>query len=149
MAARYEAPRCAFAAMLAALAAWAPAARAELSARSNYMIHCQGCHLADGSGHEPDVPSLAQLGRFVALDAGRRYLAQVPGASQAPISDRELAAVLNWVLATFSAGALPADFSGYTEGEVARYRHDRPLDILAVRRALLDALVDTTVSSTR
>ena len=125
--------------MLVALAAWTPAARADLSARSNYMIHCQGCHLADGTGHEPDVPSLA----------GRRYLAQVPGASQAPISDRELAAVLNWVLATFSAGALPADFSGYTEGEVARYRHDRPLDIMAVRRTLLDALVDTTVSSTR
>ena len=146
---RREVKRHVLATMLVALAAWRPAARADLSARSNYMIHCQGCHLADGTGHEPDVPSLAQLGRFVALDAGRRYLAQVPGASQAPISDRELAAVLNWVLATFSAGALPADFSGYTEGEVARYRHDRPLDIMAVRRTLLDALVDTTVSSTR
>ena len=146
---RREVKRHVLATMLVALAAWTPAARADLSARSNYMIHCQGCHLADGTGHEPDVPSLAQLGRFVALDAGRRYLAQVPGASQAPISDRELAAVLNWVLAAFSAGALPADFSGYTEGEVARYRHDRPLDIMAVRRTLLDALVDTTVSSTR
>ena len=143
------ASRCAAGVVLAALAAWAPAARADLSARANYMIHCQGCHLADGSGHEPDVPTLAQLGRFVALDAGRRYLTQIPGASQAPISDRELAAVLNWVLATFSAAALPPNFPGYTESEVARTRHDRPVDILAVRRALLDALGDPTVLSPR
>jgi len=135
--------------MLVALAAWTPAARADLSARSNYMIHCQGCHLADGTGHEPDVPSLARLGRFAALDAGRSYLTQVPGASQAPVSDRELAAVLNWVLATFSPASLPTGFFNYTESEVARYRHNRPLDIRASRRALLDALDDATVTSSR
>ena len=146
---RRESKLRAIAALLAALAAWAPAVRADLSARSNYMIHCQGCHLSDGTGHEPDVPSLAQLGRFVALDAGRRYLTQVPGASQAPISDRELAAVLNWVLATFSPASLPPDFPNYTESEVARHRHNSPLDILASRRALLDALDDATVTSSR
>jgi mono/diheme cytochrome c family protein len=134
-------------AALVALAAWMPAARADLSARANYMIHCQGCHMADGSGREPDVPSLAPLGRFTALDAGRRYLTQVPGASQAPISDRELAAVLNWVLVTYSAAALPPDFLGYTEEEVARSRHDRPLDILAVRRSLLAELGNAAASA--
>lgn len=126
-----------------------PAARADLSARANYMIHCQGCHLADGSGHEPDVPSLAQIGRFAALDAGRRYLTQVPGASQAPISDRELAAVLNWVLATYSAASLPPNFIGYTAGEVTRSRHERPLDIAAVRRGLLAELGKTAISPGR
>jgi mono/diheme cytochrome c family protein len=147
--ARYAASRLLPAAVLAAIAAWSLPASADLSPRANYMIHCQGCHLSDGHGREPDVPSLALLGRFTALDAGRRYLTQVPGASQAPISDRELAAVLNWVLVTYSAAALPPDFIGYTEEEVARSRHNRPLDILVTRRSVLAALEDAKASARR
>ena len=63
--------------------------------RSDYLLHCAGCHLANGRGSPPSVPSLAgPLGRIVSSPEGRDYLARVPGAAQAPISDNALAAVL-------------------------------------------------------
>jgi cytochrome c553 len=50
--------------------------------RSDYLMHCAGCHLADGSGLPPEVPSLAgPLGRIVSSPAGRDYVARVPGAA--------------------------------------------------------------------
>ena len=46
-----------FAALLASID---PSARAEPHppAQVNYMLHCQGCHLADGAGMEGKVPAL-------------------------------------------------------------------------------------------
>ncbi|MEJ2013829.1 MAG: cytochrome c [Anaerolineales bacterium] len=71
--------------------------------RSDYLLHCAGCHRPDGTGLPPDVPSLVgPLGRIASSPAGRDYLARVPGAAQAPLTDAELAAVLNWVLAEFN-----------------------------------------------
>ena len=83
--------RRAAAAACAALLAAAPAA-AE-SPRILYLLHCQGCHLADGSGKPGAVPPLAAaLGRFPGVDGGRAYLVQVPGSAHSPLSDAELAA---------------------------------------------------------
>ena len=82
-------PRCTILAMALALG---PTATAAADPRSDYLMHCAGCHLVDANGVPPLVPSLAgPLGRIAASPAGRDYIARVPGAAQAPLSDAELA----------------------------------------------------------
>ncbi len=73
----------------------------------------------------PEVPSLqTEIGRLVTSAAGRDYIARVPGASQVPISDERLTAVLNWVLITFNADSLPGSFVPLTVDEVGRSRRN-------------------------
>ena len=127
--------------MCAGLAVLMPTAHADRSPHVNYMLECQGCHLADGTGAEPEVPSLVgRIGRYLSVDGGREYLIQVPGVSQAALSDRELARVLNWILQTFSADTVPANFEPYTAEEVGRFRPNAPVDIIGARDDLLSAL---------
>lgn len=98
---------------------------AQANPRADYLLHCGGCHLPDGAGAPPSVPTLQnEIGRLVSIPAGRDYIARVPGASQVPISDAQLAAVLNWVLFTFNAQSLPAGFSPLTAEEVGRSRRN-------------------------
>ncbi|MGB0691711.1 MAG: c-type cytochrome [Pseudomonadales bacterium] len=105
--------------------------------RSHYMIHCMGCHLADGRGQPPEVPVLnAELARFTSTDAGRAYLVQVPGAAQALINDEELAAVINWMLQVFSGDDLPEDFRPFTGEEVTAYRQQILADPASFRATL-------------
>ena len=105
--------------------------------RADYLMHCAGCHLADGRGSPPEVPSLAgPLGYIAASPAGRDYLARVPGAAQAPISDDALAAVLNWVLLEFNRATLPPGFRPLRGAEVARSRAQVLADPLKRRREL-------------
>jgi hypothetical protein len=105
--------------------------------RRDYLLHCAGCHLADGRGSPPSVPSLAgPLGRIVSSPAGRDYLARVPGAAQAPISDDALAAVLNWVLLEFNRATLPRDFKPLRASEIAHSRARVLTDPLKLRREL-------------
>ena len=113
------------------------AAQALADVRSDYLLHCAGCHRPDGNGLPPDVPSLVgPLGRIAASPAGRDYLARVPGAAQAPLTDTELAAVLNWVLAEFNSDTLPASFAPLQGKEVARSRARVLADPLRVRNEL-------------
>ncbi|MBM4219573.1 MAG: cytochrome c [Gammaproteobacteria bacterium] len=118
---------------------FALAAPALAGPRVDYLLHCAGCHLADGRGSPGAVPSLAgPLGRIAASPAGRDYLARVPGAAQAPISDEALAAVLNWLLLEFNRETLPPGFQPLSGSEVARSRaRARVLaDPLKLRREL-------------
>jgi len=104
-----------------------------------YMLHCQGCHLADGSGSEGAVPSLAGVARFATLPGGRAYLIGVPGSAQAPLDDGELAAVLNWMLAAFSPQEVVDRLVPFDAEEVSRLRI--PLtDVKAVRAGLVAEL---------
>jgi mono/diheme cytochrome c family protein len=124
--------------LAAALGAGAPAAA---SPAQDYVLHCQGCHLADGRGAPGRVPSLAgPPGRLAGVAGGRAYLARVPGVAQAPLSDDRVAALLDWVLRAFSAHTLPPDFPPYTAAEVAAARRAPLLDPAAARAALLEAL---------
>jgi mono/diheme cytochrome c family protein len=107
----------------------------------DYVVHCQGCHLADGSESPGRVPALTgSVGRFARLSAGRAYLVRVPGAAQSPLSDPALAALLNWMLPRFDAAGLPAGFVPYTAEEVGRLRHPPLTDVDGERKRLLDAL---------
>jgi len=109
--------------------------------RINYTLYCQGCHLVDGSGTPNKVPALKnEVGRFLLVEGGREYLVQVPGTSQSPMSDAEVAAVLNWILENFSPDQLPADFVPYTTQEVARVRPEPLANVSAVREELIAAI---------
>ena len=53
-------------------------------AKFNYLLHCRGCHLPDGRGTPPEVPTLiSELGKIVQVPGGRDYLVRVPGSAQA------------------------------------------------------------------
>ncbi|MEE4361677.1 MAG: hypothetical protein V2I63_09155 [Pseudomonadales bacterium] len=120
-------------ALLAVLGAMASA-----SPRYDYLLHCGGCHLENGSGAPPEVPDLrADLDTIVAIPEGRAYLAQVPGASQAPFTDAQLAAVLNWILATFNPEL--GEFQRYTAEEIAGYRGRTLMNPLKYREEIWDA----------
>jgi hypothetical protein len=105
--------------------------------RTDYLLHCGGCHLSDGSGAPDDVPSLRDdLGRIVTVAEGRGYLVRVPGSSQALLDNAELAAVINWVLTEFNSATLSDAFEPLTVEEVEDARGDVLTDPLKFRAEL-------------
>ena len=121
----------------AALSLLLAASAAAADPRIDYLLHCGGCHLADGAGDPPLVPDLREaLDQFITTDAGRAYLSQVPGAAQAPISDARLASVMNWMMASYYP---QLTFKPFSAQEVKRHRSTTLLDPLARRAQLLEA----------
>ena len=120
----------------------ANADRLRQAVRADYVLQCAGCHRVDGRGSSPHgIPDFRQsVGAFTHLPAGREYLIRVPGAAHSQLSNAELAAVLNWVLDEFSPAQLPADFTPYTEAEVAAARPNRYDDVVPVRHRLAEEL---------
>ena len=107
------------------------------AARIDYLLHCSGCHRPDGAGAPPEVPSLrGPIGLIVGTPEGREYVARVPEAAQAPLTDRELARVLNWMLREFSAHTLPEEFRPLDAGEVGAARGRVLADPLRTRARL-------------
>ena len=113
------------------------------AAQANYMLNCMGCHLPDGSGAAGKVPSVSEsLVTLSSSAAGRRFLVQVPGASQSPLTDLELAQVLNWMVRNLSAPAVPADFMDFTAAEVAGYRRPPLVKVHETRASLLESATE-------
>lgn len=117
--------------------------------RFNYILHCQGCHLADGSETPGRIPALTGAGKFLSTDGGRAFLVQVPGVSLSVIEDGDLAALLNWMLETFSPNDLPEGFLAYTPEEVARLRSSPLIDVESARARLLEALEEQNPGAQR
>jgi mono/diheme cytochrome c family protein len=115
-----------------------PADAFDALARHDYVLHCSGCHRADGAGAERVVPSFEMMGVFMAAEAGREYLIRVPGVAHAPVTDARLAALLNYVADELAGVSVPAPF---TEAEVARHRSEPLVDPLAARKTLLSRLL--------
>jgi mono/diheme cytochrome c family protein len=110
----------------------------ENRARTGYMLNCAGCHQPNGRGAPGSVPDLHEyLGEFAQHPEARSFLARVPGASGAPISDADLAGILNWILITMNAEQLRPGFAPYTAEEVARYRADPIIDVEPLRAQLI------------
>jgi mono/diheme cytochrome c family protein len=137
---------------VAALVLWRSCANA--SGASLFIAHCAVCHQPDGQGIPAMYPPLAgSVGNFAGAKNGRAYLVHVlsfglngPIAvhgvsyngfmqSWAQLSDDDIAALLNHVLADFNANLLPKDFAPFTAGEVKRYRA-RPMTSSDVYREL-------------
>lgn len=111
-------------------------------ARQQYILNCAGCHQMDGSGARAGgVPSMrGQIGHFLTLPEGRAFLVQVPGTANSPLSDAEVARLLNWMLNSFSRDTVPADAVPYTAAEVSALRRHKLTDASAVRRSIVQTL---------
>ncbi|MAE96749.1 MAG: hypothetical protein CL910_19040 [Deltaproteobacteria bacterium] len=131
--------------LFAASAAWATdeaGARPSNEPRVDWMLQCQGCHQADGSGApRSGVPNLVgSVARFLSVPGGREYLVRVPGASGSNLTDSELAAVLNWMVQTFGPAEHAHAAAPYTTAEVTRVRRPPLTEVEALRARLLEQL---------
>jgi mono/diheme cytochrome c family protein len=100
-------------------------------AAHDYLLSCGGCHALDASG-SARVPSLRGVDRLLARKGGRDYVLRVPGVASAPLSDARLAALLDWVFASFGNHGAPH----FTADEVGRARRTPWVDPKAARAAL-------------
>lgn len=124
--------------LVAAAALLLLAAPARADPRTDYVLHCRGCHGPEGAGAPGAAPDFrGQLGKFLTVPGGREYLIRVPGTSQSELDDASTAALLNWLLHQFSPAEIPADFAPYTGEEVTRYRRPALTDPGATRRELV------------
>ena len=106
-----------------------------------FVLHCSGCHRADGSGHARSVPDLRDnLGHFMATPEGRRFVLQVPGVKQARVSDEEVAQLTNWMLRTFAPDNVPPGTRPYGAEEVRAARRSALADVSGERRRVVAAL---------
>ena len=120
---------------------------ARAAARFDYLLHCSGCHLPDGSGAPPEVPSLrGPMGALVATPEGRDYIARVPEVAQAPLADDALARVLNWVLLEFNGETLPSGFRLMGAAEVGVARDKVLADPLRAREAIVGRYAGETAT---
>ncbi|MDF1585617.1 c-type cytochrome [Marinimicrococcus flavescens] len=135
-------------AMAAALAWPAAAADPELAApvkayegaELDFTLRCKGCHGFEGQGTEGHVPRLKGfVGLYTHLPDGREFLLRVPGVARSRLDDERLAAVLNWMLATYGPEPAPG-FAPFTPGEVAQARVAPFPDPLARRARLVAEL---------
>jgi hypothetical protein len=117
-----------------------PVATNAKSAKTNYILQCQGCHKANGEGIENSVPDLRIAGKeMLDTDKGREFFIRVPGSAYAPLSDEELAAVLNYVVDEILG---MTSISEFTQKEV-KYHRARPLlDVAKMRIEILETKGD-------
>jgi hypothetical protein len=109
--------------------------------RTDYILHCRGCHGPNGEGAPGGVPDFrGQVGKFLSVAGGREYLIRVPGTSQSELSDARVARLLNWLVREFSAAEVPADFEPFTDAEVSRHRRPPLTDVARLRGELLQAI---------
>ena len=106
-----------------------------------YLLNCGGCHGIEGHSSDRAVPSLrGQVDAFLCLPEGREYIVRLPNVAFAPLSDQELADLLNFVV---SLGDATSQRTAYTATEVAVLRR-RPLmgqPIAQYRRSLVKRLI--------
>lgn len=112
-------------------------------------MECQGCHATDGRGQSDVIPALDNyMAKFLTVPGGREFLVQVPGAAQAPLSDAETAAVLNYMLNKFGPIAIAQAYPPYSSEEVARLRKT-PVTEVKQKRAALVKLIQRQESKSR
>lgn len=102
------------------------------------MIHCMGCHGAQGEGFKEQVPSMrGTLARLATLRDGRSFLLRVPGVSQSSLDAKLTAEVLNWALREFSEAEALRSIPAFTADEVAEARPRPLLEISSTRAQVL------------
>ena len=110
-------------------------------ATSDYLLHCQGCHLPQAVGVPGHVPRMNSfLGYYLHSEAGRQFVVQVPGAATANLTDARLANLMNWLLLTYSAAQLPDNFKPYSVDEIARLRPNLEPDPEVTRVRILQSI---------
>jgi cytochrome c553 len=113
--------------------------------QSTYLERCGGCHGILGSSAPSEVPSLrGQVGYFLCTPEARAYLIRLPSVATAPLSDRELADLMNFVVFELGgAASAPRQYERFTDTEVRALR-SRPLKAVALtsyRAGLVEQLI--------
>ncbi len=128
---------------MAAAGLAAPASESEV-ARSDYLLHCSGCHGTEAAGSTLGrIPPLRErIGNFLWLPEGRAFLVQVPGVNNTGLDNASIARVMNWVIPQFAGTSMPPTFEPYRTEEVARMRAGRPVDVATYRKSLARRLAD-------
>lgn len=109
--------------------------------RVDFALRCRGCHGFSGEGTPGHVPRLdGFVGLFTQVRGGRDYLMRVPGVVRARLDDERLAAVLNWMLATYGAGDVAPDFVPFSPAEVGSARRQVLRDRKSIRADLVQAM---------
>ena len=124
--------------LAAALIAAMPVAAAERSAPVNYVLRCLGCHLQDGTGlPAAGIPDfVGKVGVFGVGEDGRRYLLHVPGVINSGLSDKETAALLNYIMDTYAGASMPETFVPFTADEVGTLKAQNVGNVVAYRRKI-------------
>lgn len=131
--------------VLAIVLSAGPAAGGGLGPEQNYMLRCTGCHGADGSGSvRGRIPDFRDsVASFSYIPEGRKYLMHVPGVVGSGLNDREIAAVLNYIMVAWGGESLQAeDYAPFTAEEVQALRQTDLKDVVKYRRTVVERLKD-------
>ena len=84
------------------------------------------------------MPSIRRsLALFSAFPAGRDFVIRVPGVAQSPLSDRDTAALLNWMIRNLSDLPVPPQFAEYSAAEVQTLRGHPLAQVKALRERMM------------
>jgi hypothetical protein len=115
------------------------------ASQSIYLQRCGGCHGIQGISNPTVVPTLrGQVGQFLCTQEGREYLLRLPSIATSPLSDQQVADLMNFVV--FSLGGAQADAVRaplFGSGEVHELRR-KPLNEVALvkyRSSVVEALI--------
>lgn len=110
-----------------------------------YLLYCGGCHGINGHSSDTAVPSLkGQVDAFLCLPEGREYIVRLPNVAFAPLSDAQLAELMNFVVALGQTRVGKGD-PPYTAAEVGALRR-KPLlgqPVAGYRRDIVTKLLQT------
>jgi len=116
-----------------------------LSPRSNYLLYCGGCHGLNGVSNSRLVPDLKdQVGFFLNLPEGRRYVVRLPNVAFSMTTDEALTGLMNYVVFTLGGSTVPKDTKPYTVCEVSQLRR-MPLtevSLIQTRQSMVQILMD-------
>jgi hypothetical protein len=118
---------------------------AVLSPRANYLLNCGGCHGLNGVSNSRLVPDLKdQIGLFLYLPEGRRYVVRLPNVAFSMTTDEALTGLLNYVVFTLSGAQVPKGAQPYTVREVSELRRSplNEVSIVQTRQAMVRILID-------
>ena len=92
-------------------------------AQTQFTLRCGGCHGVTGRSPPREVPNLrGTAGYFLCTPEGREYLIRLPNVSKTPLSDPDLAEVMNYVAFSLGEGKAPPGAKPFTGDEVHRLR---------------------------
>lgn len=123
----------------AALISASPGMASSTKAKSDYILHCSGCHGISGKGSVAGgIPTFPDSIEHIAgYENGRDYILQVPGVITTNMDDGAVAEVLNYILDEWSdAPEVPK----FTAEEVTLRRAKPERDVVVHRREIVDEL---------
>jgi mono/diheme cytochrome c family protein len=115
-----------------------------IAPQRDYLLGCGGCHGSDGFSNAKRVPTLKGLvGYYLNLPEGRAYLPRLPNVAFSAMNDRQLAAVLNYMVFEIGGDSAPAGTKPYGAAEVGKFRK-QPLTEVSLskyRRQMVETLI--------